>query len=103
MLLGISRMTIILLDILVTGRYPAGAPRTKCGATESTKGETMTNRLKYEDMNGRRHPEHVVRSMGPGRGFGVVDVLTNVFVEPTGGTREEAWEDLRALEAKMAG
>ena len=63
----------------------------------------MTKRLKYEDMNGRLHPEHVVQSMGPGRGFGVVAVLTNTLVQATNGTREEAWEDLRELEAKIAG
>ncbi len=61
----------------------------------------MTNRLMYEDMNGRRHPQHVVRSMGRGRGFGVLDVLINCFVSVTAGTREEAWQDLRELEAQM--
>ena len=61
----------------------------------------MTKRLKYEDMNGRLHPEHVVRSMGPGRGFGVVHVLTNTFFYGSGGTREEAWETLREMEARL--
>jgi hypothetical protein len=61
----------------------------------------MTNRLKYKDMNGRLHPEHVVRSMGNGT-FGVVDVLTNSFVSAPQGTREGAWEYLREMEAKAA-
>jgi hypothetical protein len=49
---------------------------------------------KWEDLNGRKHKLYVVRSMGAGRGFGVIEVLRN-FVVTTGSTREECYEYLR--------
>jgi hypothetical protein len=61
----------------------------------------MTKRLKYEDTNGRRRPQHIVRAMGNGT-FGVVDVLTNTLVSSPQVTREGAWEFLREMEAKAA-
>jgi hypothetical protein len=49
---------------------------------------------KWEDLNGRKHKLYVVRSMGPGQGFGVIEVLHNAVVA-TEWTREECYEYLR--------
>ena len=37
---------------------------------------------KWEDTNGRKHKLYVVRSMGAGRGFGVIEFLRNFVVGP---------------------
>jgi len=60
-----------------------------------------TPRMKFEDINQRKHVLHVVRSMGPGHRFGVLNVLTNVFVDYSCTTRDEAWEALKACERKL--
>ena len=60
----------------------------------------MTNKMinaKWQDLNGRKHKLYVVRSMGAGRGFGVIEVLRN-FVVTTGSTREECYAYLRDTE-----
>ena len=54
---------------------------------------------KWEDLNGRKHKLYVVRSMGAGRGFGVIEVLRN-FVVATGSTREECYEHLRTTDER---
>jgi hypothetical protein len=54
---------------------------------------------KWLDINGRKHKLYVVRSMGAGRGFGVIEVLRN-FVVATGSTREECYEYLRATDER---
>ena len=54
---------------------------------------------KWEGTNGRKHKLYVVRSIGRGRGFGVIEVLRN-FVVATGWTREECYEYLRTTEEK---
>jgi hypothetical protein len=62
----------------------------------------MANKMidqKWEDTNGRKHKLYVVRSIGTGRGFGVIEVLRN-FVVATGQTREECYEYLRTTEEK---
>jgi len=40
---------------------------------------------KWKDLNGRKHKLYVVRSIGAGRGFGVIEVRRN-FVVTTGWT-----------------
>ena len=57
-------------------------------------------RLKWPDINGRKHVQHTVRSMGPNRGYGVLDVLRNVYVMTGYSTRKEAWEALEEYERK---
>jgi len=54
---------------------------------------------KWEDLNGRKHKLYVVRSMGPGRGYGVIEVLHNAVVV-TGWTREECYEYLRTTDER---
>ena len=63
----------------------------------------MANKMidqKWEDTNGRKHKLYVVRSMGAGRGFGVIEVLHN-FVVATGQTREECYEHLRTTDERQ--
>jgi hypothetical protein len=55
---------------------------------------------KWEDLNERKHKLYVVRSMGVGRGFGVIEVLRNVVVA-TGWTREECYEYLRITDVRQ--
>jgi len=62
----------------------------------------MANKMidqRWEDLNGRKHKVYVVRSMGGGRGFGVIEVLRN-FVVTTGSTREECYEYLRTTDER---
>lgn len=54
---------------------------------------------KWEDINGRKHKLYIVRSMGAGRGFGVIEVLRN-FVVVTERTREECYEYLRTTDER---
>jgi hypothetical protein len=54
---------------------------------------------KWEDTNGRKHKLYVVRSMGAGRGFGVIEVRLN-FVVATGRTREECYDYLRTTDER---
>ena len=54
---------------------------------------------KWQDLNGRKHKLYVVRSIGAGRGFGVIEVLRN-FVVTTGSTREECYEYLRTTDER---
>ena len=54
---------------------------------------------KWEDLNGRKHKMYIVRSMGAGQGFGVIEVLRN-FVVATGRTREECYEYLRTTDER---
>lgn len=49
---------------------------------------------KWKDIYGRRHKMYVVRSMGAGRGFGVLQAVSNRVVA-TGWTREECYDYLR--------
>ena len=44
----------------------------------------------FRDINGRKHKQYTVRSMGPGRGYMVVDILTNTVVNADFATRENA-------------
>jgi microcystin degradation protein MlrC len=53
----------------------------------------------WKDLNGCKHKLYVVRSMGAGRGFGVIEVLRNVVVT-TGSTREECYEYLRTTDER---
>ena len=53
---------------------------------------------KFEASKGK-HRQYSVRSMGPGRGFGVVDRLRNWVVAHPSWTREDAWEYLRETDA----
>jgi hypothetical protein len=58
-------------------------------------------RQKFSDVNGRKHDLHVVRALGRGNGFGVLDVVTNTFVSGRQGmTRQEAQRELKSYEAK---
>jgi hypothetical protein len=62
----------------------------------------MANKMidqRWEDLNGRKHKVYVVRSMGAGRRFGVIEVLRN-FVVTTGSTREECYEYLRTTDER---
>jgi len=53
----------------------------------------------FEDINGRKYRLYTVRSMGPGRGFGILDRYGNAFLYSSGfATRQEAWESLQTLE-----
>ena len=54
---------------------------------------------KWEDLNGRKHKLYVVRSIGAGRGFGVIEVRRNVVVA-TEWTREECYEYLRITDVR---
>jgi hypothetical protein len=54
---------------------------------------------KWADTNGRKHKLYVVRSIGAGRGFGVIEVRRN-FVVVTGSTREECYEYLRTTDER---
>jgi len=54
---------------------------------------------KWEDLNGRKHKLYVVRSMGAGQGFGVIEVLHN-FVVTTGQTRDECYDYLRTTDER---
>ena len=60
-------------------------------------------RQTWTDMYGRKHVVHTVRSPGRGWGFGVYDIARHQFVHGSGMTRAEAWEYLRAYEAKHPG
>jgi len=58
-------------------------------------------RQKFQDINGRKYNLHEVRSLGRGKGFGILNVLTNTFVGGReGATRREAQHDLKSYEAK---
>lgn len=46
----------------------------------------------WEDLEGRKHKLYTVRSLGPGRGFGVIDVLQNVVVSSPYYARQDAWD-----------
>jgi hypothetical protein len=68
----------------------------------------IKNRTMYKHSKGKS-PRYVVRSFGnntreitkrPGTAFGVLDVLTNTFVDAGGSTRKIAWEALRLIEEK---
>jgi hypothetical protein len=63
----------------------------------------IRNRAMWQDLHGQRHIQHVVRSLGPGRGFGVLDVRLNAIVVGSDGyaTREQAWEDLKQYEDRQ--
>jgi hypothetical protein len=54
---------------------------------------------KWEDLNRSKHKLYVVRSIGAGRGFGVIEVRRNVVVA-TGWTREECYQYLRATDER---
>jgi len=55
---------------------------------------------KFEDMNGRKHRLYSVRSMGAGRGFGILDRSRNVFISSVPvATRKECWDFLRETDA----
>jgi hypothetical protein len=49
--------------------------------------------------HGRKHKLYVVRSMGAGQGFGVIEVLHNAVVA-TGRTREECYAYLRTTDVR---
>ena len=49
--------------------------------------------------HGRKHKLYVVRSMGAGQGFAVIEVLRNVAVA-TGWTREGCQEHLRTNDVR---
>jgi hypothetical protein len=34
----------------------------------------------YKDINGKKHFVHAVRSMGKDQGFGILNILTNTFL-----------------------
>jgi hypothetical protein len=46
---------------------------------------------KWEDLDGRKHRLYVVRSMGSGEGFGILNVLTNTFLWYGYSTRKNAY------------
>jgi len=54
---------------------------------------------KFSDINGRKYRLYTVRSMGPGRGLGVVDRLRNWVIVHPFWTREATWEYLRETDA----
>jgi hypothetical protein len=57
-------------------------------------------RVFYEDGRGNKHRRYSVRSLGPHRGFGLVDVLKNLWISPTAqpyATREAAWQALARM------
>ena len=58
-------------------------------------------RMKWEDGNGRKHVQHIVRHMGSNNGFGVLDVLRNVVVDMGYSTRLDAWKALYEYEEKL--
>jgi hypothetical protein len=53
---------------------------------------------KFETSRGEHHL-YTVRSMGPGRGFGIVDRLRNWVIAYPFWTREDAWGYLRETDA----
>ena len=59
-----------------------------------------TKHAKFEDLNGRNHDLYAVRSLGRGRGFGVLNTLSNVFVSSQEETRDEAERTLVEIEAQ---
>lgn len=56
---------------------------------------------KFEDINGRKYRLYTVRSMGPGRGFNILDKYRNMFLYSEGwATRQQAWDFLKTLETE---
>jgi hypothetical protein len=71
----------------------------------------IKNRTMYKHSRGKS-PRYFVRSFGnnareiakrPGTAYGVLDVLTNTFVDAGGPTRKIAWEALRLIEEEAHG
>jgi hypothetical protein len=55
-------------------------------------------RMTWKDGDGREHFLHRVRSLGPGRGFGVLNIYTNAVVASSYSNRAKAWSALRKME-----
>ncbi len=56
---------------------------------------------KFSDINGRKYRLYSVRSMGAGRGFGILDRYRNIFITPAPvWTREACWEFLQETDAR---
>lgn len=54
---------------------------------------------KFEDINGRKYRLYTVRSMGPGRGFGILNRYRNTFDVSPFSKREDAWNYLKTEES----
>jgi len=48
----------------------------------------------WKDIKGRKHRAYTVRSMGPHRGFAVLDSYRNIIVAYPFSTRQGAWDYL---------
>lgn len=59
-------------------------------------------RLKWTDLDGKKHVQHKIRSMGRNQGYGVLDVRSNLYVAQGFPTRKEAWEALRKYEQELS-
>lgn len=59
----------------------------------------------WTDLEGTKHKSYTVRSLGPGRGFGVIDVLRNIVVSSPYYTRQDAWDFINRYddEAEVCG
>lgn len=59
----------------------------------------LLKKIFWKDANGRRFRTYVVRSLGPGEGFAVLDVCANVLLPilPMHITREQAQEEFGKL------
>jgi len=47
---------------------------------------------RWTDLNGGKHRLYTVRSLGSGRGFGVIDVLRNIVISSPYYERQDAWD-----------
>lgn len=46
---------------------------------------------RWTDLDGKKHRLYTVRSLGAGRGFGVIDVLRNIVISSPYSDRQDAW------------
>jgi hypothetical protein len=52
----------------------------------------------WTDGNGRKHKLYTVRSLGPGRGFGVIDTRRNAVFNYPFQTRGDAWDYIESFD-----
>jgi len=57
----------------------------------------------WSDLEGRKHKLYTVRSLGSGRGFGVIEVLRNVVISGPYFARKDAWDFINCYDNETEG
>src|SRR5437667_12603634 len=70
---------------------------------EESMEQTTPDNATWQDADGKTHKRYVVRSMGPGRGFGVVDRYRNMVIHTGSFATRQAVKPLASLYWRQTG